>query len=298
MHRVARTARDFPRNGMSNVVDCPKLGSFEYRVVRTLGTGAGSTILLIEDAKTGRRLALKVVKRHEPEDDVYITQAVHEFDVAQRLNHPSLLKIHDIRVKKGWFKTSGVELLMEYVLGENLDQLGTRDIPTLVLIFLHVASALKHMHRRGIYHGDLKPSNIMLANNGTVRVLDFGTCWIRGQPKDRVQGTPQYMAPEQAIERTVGEKTDVYNFGATMYRLLTGEYANLGIPGVGDGAIGSRMRPKRPHDLDNDVPFALDGVVMACLETSPERRPESFHEIKRELVAVAKQLGLDEDDSS
>ena len=283
---------------MSNVAEPPKLGTFEYRVVRSLGTGAGSTILMIEDTKNGRRLALKVVKRHEPADDVYINQAIHEFDVARRLNHPGLLKIFDMRVKKGWFKTSGVELLMEYVQGDTLDELGVRDIPNLVLIFLHVCSAMKHMHRRGIYHGDLKPSNIMLSTNRDVRVLDF---WhsvdLKGQPKDRVQGTPQYMAPEQAIERTVGEKTDIYNFGATMYRLLTGDYANMGLPAVGNGALGL-MRPKRPKEYDRTVPTVLDETIMSCLQTSPERRPESFHEIKHRLVAVAKELGLDEDDSS
>jgi serine/threonine-protein kinase len=282
---------------MPTVVESPKLGAFEYRVVRPLGTGAGSTILLIEDTKNGRRLALKVVKRQGPEDDIYVNQAIHEFDVARRLNHPGLLKIHDMRIQKSWFKTSGVELLMEHVQGDNLDNVEVHDLPDVVLIFLHVCSALKHMHRRGIYHGDLKPSNIMLAKDGSVRVLDFGTAWIKGQPKDRVQGTPQYMAPEQAIERTVGEKTDIYNFGATMYRLLTGEYANLGLPAVGNGSVG-RIRLKRPCEYDRNVPQVLDKTIMACLETNPERRPANFHDIKHLLVVAANELGLNEKDSS
>jgi eukaryotic-like serine/threonine-protein kinase len=282
---------------MSKVIATPKLAEVPFRVVRPLGTGAGSTILLVEDTNDGKKYALKVVKRQSADDDIYVAQALHEFDVAQRLNHPSLLKIHDCRLKKSWFKTAGVELLMEYVNGQTLDELAKADLPSLVLIFLHVASAMKHMHRRGIYHGDLKPSNIMLANDGSVKVLDFGTAWIRGQPKDRVQGTPQYMAPEQAVERTVDDKTDIYNFGATLYRLVTGEYANLGIPGVGNGAIGTRGRLRSPAELDRTVHVFLSETIMGCLETSRDRRPPGFHEIKRKLVVVAKAMGLEQQDS-
>ncbi len=81
-------------------------------------------------------------------------------------------------------------------------------------------------------------------------MLDFGTAWIKGQPKNRVQGTPQYMAPEQATEKSVNEKTDLYNFGATMYRLLTGNYANLGLPTELNGVLGRRARPDPPSEVD------------------------------------------------
>src|SRR5688572_26978803 len=173
---------------MSQVTPCPKLAEMEYRVVRALGAGAGSSILLVSDVKSGTKYALKVVKRQDASDDIYIKQAQHEFDIAQRLNHASLLKIHDCRVKRSWLKISGVDLLMEYVDGRTLDDLQKAPLGQLVLMFVHVASALNHMHRRGVYHGDLKPSNIMLSRTGEVKVLDFGTAWLRGQPKDRVQG--------------------------------------------------------------------------------------------------------------
>src|SRR6516225_7697260 len=126
---------------MSNVVNEPRLYGMDYRVVKELGTGAGSTILLISDSKMGGQYALKVVKRQDAADDIYVAQATHEFEVAQKLNHPSLLKIYDCRVKRAWLKVVGVELLMEYVDGRTLDTLERADRGQLVLIFIHVASA-------------------------------------------------------------------------------------------------------------------------------------------------------------
>ncbi|MEO6808532.1 MAG: serine/threonine-protein kinase [Isosphaeraceae bacterium] len=281
---------------MSNVTGPITLDGMDYRVVKPLGTGAGSTILQIQDTKLGTKYALKVVKRQSADDDIYINQATHEFEVASRLNHENLLKIHDCRVKRAWFKVSGVDLLMEFVDGLTLDEIACESIPQLVLIFINVASAVGHMHRRGIYHGDLKPSNILLSRTGEVKVIDFGTAWIKGQPKDRVQGTPQYMAPEQATEKTVNERTDLYNFGATMYRLFTKEYANLGLPQLGDGGIGHRGRPSTPVSLVPEIPGTLNEIIMACLEPTPDRRPAGVLEVKQKLVAVAKHLRLKSED--
>ncbi len=148
---------------MTNVSSLPRLSEMTYRVINVLGNGAGSTILLISDKTAGgQRYALKVVKRQDAEDDIYIAQARREYEVSQKLNHESIVKIYDMRVKRAWFRVTGVELLMEYIDGHTLDETETRGIGQLVLIFLQVARALEHMHRRGVYHGDLKPSNIML----------------------------------------------------------------------------------------------------------------------------------------
>ena len=272
----------------------PSFTGLDYKVVKALGTGAGSSILLIRCVELGHQYALKVVRRHDADDDIYINQATHEFEVATRLNHRSILKIHDSRVKKKWFRVDGVELLMEYVDGSTLDESACDAIGQLVLVFIRVASAMAHMHRRGIYHGDLKPGNIMLSRTGEVKVIDFGTAWIKGQPKDRVQGTPQYMAPEQATEKTVDAKTDLYNFGATMYRMFTGEYANLGIPAIG-GALDARTR-KPPLELKPELPGTLNETILRCLDISPDRRPANFHEVKDQLVALARYLDLRPDD--
>ena len=216
---------------MANASGTPKLSGMKYRVVSELGKGAGSTILLISDKTAGgKRYALKIVRKQEPEDDVYIQQARTEFEAAQKLNHAAIAKIYDYRQRRSWFKVTGCELLMEYVNGKTLDEVEAPELGQLVLIFGQVASAMAHMHRRGVFHGDMKPHNVMLSKGGQVKLIDFGTAWIRGQDKNRIQGTPQYMAPEQAVEKVVDEKTDIYNLGATMYRMFTGRFVQQGIP--------------------------------------------------------------------
>jgi eukaryotic-like serine/threonine-protein kinase len=278
------------RNRMAKELITPKLAGMQYRVVSELGTGAGSTILLIADKKTGKRYALKVVKRQDEEDDVFIAQAVHEYEVLQKLNHDTILKIYDCRQRRRLFKLSGVDLLMEYVEGRTIDELEAPEISQLVLIFHQVADGLVHMHRRGVFHGDLKPSNIMLTKTGSVKIIDFGTAWVRGQDKNRVQGTPQYMAPEQATEKVVDEKTDIYNFGATLYRMFTGHYANIGIPKTGDASAKNKLRP--PVFFTPNLPPLLNELIIACLELSPDKRPESSFEVKSQLDKVIKQMGL------
>jgi eukaryotic-like serine/threonine-protein kinase len=272
--------------------ESPKFAGMKYRVVDTLGTGAGSTILLISDKTAGgKRYAMKVVRKQEPEDEVYVQQAKTEFEAAKKLNHPAIAKVFDCRTKKAWFKVTGVELLLEYVDGKTLDEIEAPALGQLVLMFCQVASALTHMHRRGVFHGDLKPANIMLAKNGQVKLIDFGTAWVRGQDKNRVQGTPNFIAPKQATEKVVDEKTDIYNLGATMYRMFTGRYAQQGIPKPGDDR---KLVP--PMKVNARIPPALNELIIACLSLDPSKRPAGMFEVRDQLSAIAKQMGLAEVD--
>ncbi len=277
---------------MTKVSSTPKLAGMKYRVVNQLGTGAGSTILMISDKTAGgKRYALKVVRKQEPEDEVFVQQALTEFEAAKKLNHPAIAKVFDCRLKRSWFKVRGVELLIEFVEGKTLDEIEAPELGQLVLMFCQVSSALTHMHRRGVFHGDLKPANIMLNKTGQVKLIDFGTAWIRGQDKRRVQGTPQYIAPEQAVEKTVDERTDIYNLGATMYRMFTGRFVQQGIPKPGDD-----RKLVSPVKINARIPAALSELIIASLSLDPSRRPASMFEIREQLSAVAKHMGLAEVD--
>jgi serine/threonine-protein kinase len=147
------------------------------------------------------------------------------------------------------------------------------------------------MHRRGVFHGDLKPHNIMLSKSGQVKLIDFGTAWLRGQDKNRVQGTPQYMAPEQAVDKVVDEKTDIYNLGATMYRMFTGRFVQQVIPKPGD-----ERKVTLPNKLNPRIPADLNVLIVACLQSSPDKRPSGMFEIRDHLVKIAKEMGLAEVD--
>ncbi len=273
---------------MAKASVAPQFSGMKYRVVNTLGSGAGSTILLISDKTAGgKRYALKVVRKQDPEDEIYVQQALTEFEAAKKLNHPAISKVYDCRLKKSWFKITGVELLLEFDDGKTLDEIEAPQMGQLLLMFCHVASAMAHMHRRGVYHGDLKPGNIMLTGNGQVKLIDFGTAWVRGQDKSRVQGTPQYIAPEQASEKTVDERTDMYNLGATMYRMFTGRFAQQGIP-----KPGSDRKLPAPSKVNARIPPPLSELIVACLNLDPSKRPAGMFEIRDQLSGIAKQIGL------
>src|SRR6185295_15493390 len=131
-------------------------------------------------------------------------QAKHEFHIAQLLDHVNLIKVHTLETQRDWlFRVCKVHLLIEYVNGKTLDQTSKLSLPRLVQVFAKIAAGLAHMHRRNVFHADLKPNNILLSRAGEVKIIDYGLAWIKGEPKGRVQGTPEYMAPEQAKQGVV-----------------------------------------------------------------------------------------------
>src|SRR5262245_58954981 len=194
----------------------------KFQVVGPLGTGAHSTILHIRRTEDAKNYALKVVPIAGAGDQKFLEQAQHEFRVGQMLGHPNLVKVYALEPVKDWlFRTRKVHLLIEYVNGKTLDTAPRLKLPHLLQIFAQVSNGLVHMHRRNVYHADLKPNNILLSKAGEVKIIDFGLAWVKGETKDRVQGNPEYMAPETHKHKMVNERTDIYNLGATMYRMLT-----------------------------------------------------------------------------
>src|SRR5262249_27767871 len=151
--------------------------------------------------------------------------AQHEFRVAQRLNHPNLIKIYTMEATRDWlFRVRVVHLLIEYCSGKPVDEYKRLPVPTLIRIFRRVAAGMNHMHRAEVFHGDMKPNNILLGPTGDVKIIDYGLARIRGEDRGRLQGTPEYLAPETANRNIVSDKSDIYNFGATMYRLVTWQH--------------------------------------------------------------------------
>jgi serine/threonine protein kinase len=265
-----------------------------FQVLGQLGTGAHSTILHVRRNTDSTQYALKVVPIDGQPDHKFLEQAQHEFKVAQMLDHPNLIKIYALETIKDWlFRVRKVHLLIEYVNGKTLDTYPKLPLAQLVQIFVRIAAGMVHMHRRGVCHADLKPNNILLSRSGEVKIIDYGLAWVRGEQKGRVQGTPQYMAPEQAKEGIVTERTDIYNFGATMYRLVTWRLPPNALE-VADLPIDSKTRArllKPVRDLNPEVPQELAQLIHRCLEASPGKRPERSSEVQGILDRLADELG-------
>jgi eukaryotic-like serine/threonine-protein kinase len=267
-------------------MDIGPIGKFQ--VLGTLGSGAHSSILHIRRSRDSKHYALKVVPIGGKEDLKFLEQAQHEVRIAAMLDHPNLIKVYTLETPRDWlYRLRKVHLLIEYVNGKTLDIVPRLSIPRLVQIFVQVAAGMVHMHRKGVFHADLKPNNILLSRAGEVKIIDFGLAWIRGQAKGRVQGTPEYMAPEQAHHGMVNERTDIYNLGATMYRMFTGRFVQQGIPKPGDDR---KLVP--PLKVNSRIPGPLNQLIIACVELDPSRRPAGMFEIRDQLSATAKQMGL------
>jgi len=267
----------------------------KFQVVGTLGTGAHSTILHVRRSADAKHYALKVVPIGGPDETKFLEQAQHEFRVAQLLDHQNLIKIYALELVKDWlFRTRKVQLLIEFVNGKTLDTFPRIDIPKLVQIFVKVAGGLVLMHRRGVCHADLKPNNIMLSRTGEVKILDYGLAWVKGENKDRVQGTPEYMAPEQAKRGVVNERTDIFNFGATMYRLVTWRMPpSIASAEAGGLNIDAKTWPtllKPVKEYSPTAPAALCNLIQQCLEFNANKRPERMSEVQGTLDHMADEL--------
>jgi serine/threonine protein kinase len=274
----------------------------KFHVVGKLGSGAHSTILHVRRGADSKNYALKVVPINGPEDMKFLEQARHEFKIAQMLEHPNLIKIHALESSRDWlFRIRKVHLLIEYVEGKTLDTYPRFPIPKLVQIFEKVAAGLVHMHRRNVYHSDVKPNNILLSKRGQVKIIDYGLARLRGSSTVRVQGTPEYMAPEQAKKAIVNEQTDIFNFGATMYRLVAWRLPPRAMP-EGEGAIlvdGKTWKRilKPVSEFNKEAPPALCELIERCLEYNPAARPERISEVQGALDHLAEELVQSPDDS-
>jgi len=260
-----------------------------YHLVRPIGRGAGAVISLAQ-RRDGQQVAIKHVVRREPEDEKYIAQAENEFAVARQFEHPYLRRCYElVRVRK-WMKTRELYLIMEYVDGDTLEHQRPTELAEIVGIFLQVAEGLQALHRLGFAHADMKPNNIVLVRDGSLKIIDFGQSCPLGCVKTRVQGTPDYMAPEQVQRKEIDQRTDVFNLGATMYWVVTGRAFRTIMPTspsiTGKIPLESQRGNEPPHELKPELPLSLSRLIMECCETRRESRPPDMRAVISRLDLV------------
>jgi serine/threonine protein kinase len=161
-----------------------------------------------------------------------------------------------------------------------------------VQVFKCVAEGLVHMHRRGVFHGDLKPNNVLVSRAGDVKVIDYGLARVKGEPCDRIQGTPEYMAPETAEHRLVNERSDVFNFGAALYRMVTTKLPPAVISGRGQPIPAKTWAGllKPVKELTPGTPPALCDLIDRCLSYDAVKRPARMSEVQGALDRLADDL--------
>ena len=261
-----------------------------YDFVSHLGRGAGAAISLATQVATKRLFVVKHVVRHSDQDDKFIAQAETEYEISHQLEHPYLRRCYDIvRIRK-WLKVRHLFLIMEYVDGVRLEDRRPKNLAGAIAVFRRVADGLGAMHDAGFVHADIKPNNILLSKGGGLKIIDFGQSCAVGHVKTRVQGTPDYIAPEQVLRHPIDRRTDVFNLGATMYWILTGKFFITMIQNAPAGSkrieIESMRGNEPPHTLDRKIPVALSRLVMECCETQPDRRPRDMKQLTSRLDTI------------
>jgi serine/threonine protein kinase len=207
------------------------------------------------------------------------------------LDHPNLVKVYALETESGWFSgPKRAKLLIEYVPGRPMDGLPLLRMAKLIRVFERIADGLMHMHKRGVYHADLKPNNLIYDRGTRVKVIDYGLAWVKGEAKNRVQGTPEYMAPETVSHKLVNERTDIYNFGATMYRLCTLQLPPCWVTADGGLPLSGKVFKEqiRPVNEANPlVPRGLAELIHQCLAPKATGRPERMSQVQGALDQLA-----------
>jgi eukaryotic-like serine/threonine-protein kinase len=254
-----------------------------YRVERLIGKGTMGVVYEASHLRFSRRFAIKVLSPTLTRNREAMARFRQEAEITASLGHPHILQVVDFNTFDGC-----PYIVMELLVGENLGERMTRDkrmpVAAVSSIFSQAASALDAVHQHGVVHRDLKPSNIFLCYDGRaddfVRVLDFGISKVLGAEEGltgtgAVLGSPQYMAPEQALGRSaaVDRRTDVYATGAILYEMLAGQAPFEGadtLPELLEQIVGQRPAPI--PTLRPGLPSQLDRVIARALEKEPADR--------------------------
>lgn len=261
-----------------------------YRILSEIGRGAASIIYLVQDERTKQVWCLKHVRKENPKDQRFLDQAENEFTVSKHLDHPGLRRVERMIKKGSFLKTNELYLVMELVDGVSMERQPPRTFEEALHALHQVAEALAHMHARGYVHADMKPNNIVLSDRNTAKVIDLGQSCAAGTVKERIQGTPDYIAPEQVHRRPITPRTDIYNLGATIYWVLTRHHIPTAL-GKGDSLVQSlddnlMERPRPASELNPRIHPRLNELIMACVEIDPDRRPESMRFVADRLELV------------
>ena len=251
-----------------------------FDVIEYLGSGARSSIWRVRHQRTGQDYALKRVFKKAGDDERFFQQAINEFEIARKFDHPAIRKYYKLRRIRNLFKTKELLLLMELCHGQSCQAKPPSDILQTVRIFRAVADALSYMHSKGYIHADIKPNNIIVADDGTVKIIDFGQSCRIGTVKERIQGTPDFIAPEQVKREPLDARTDVFNFGASLYWVLTGKAIPTMLSNHPGGIkLISDLRPTPPEEINKKAPRSLSRLVLDCVAINPADRPSSAKDL-------------------
>ncbi len=251
--------------------------SDQFTIVRRLGIGARTVIYLATDRNNDQAVALKRAVYERPEDSRIFEQIQTEYKVARHIDHPYIRKCHQLIKKRNILRARELLLSMELFDGRPLEDSPSLSLVDVLLVFRMVATGLNAMHQKGFVHCDIKPNNILIGANGAIKIIDLGQSCKIGTVKPRIQGTPDYIAPEQVRRQRLDQRTDIFNLGATMYWAFTGRNVPTLIPKKTNRvAVVVAKNFPAPHEFHKRIPFGVSKLITDCIKDEPVERPANM----------------------
>ncbi len=253
-----------------------------YEIHELIGVGGMANVYRCTDTRDDREVAIKILKDEYLNNDEFIRRFKNESKAIAMLSHPNIVKVYDVS-----FGDMIQYIVMEYIDGitlkEYIDRQGVIEWKDVLHLMTQVLRALQHAHESGIVHRDIKPQNIMLLQDGTIKVTDFGIARFSDKATrtmtDQAIGSVHYIAPEQARGDVTDGKTDIYSVGVMLYEMLTGRLPFEGDSAVTVALMQLQSTPKRPREVNPSIPVGLEQITMRAMEKQPERRYTSAAEM-------------------
>ena len=269
-----------------------------YQIIRLIGEGGMANVYLAHDTILDRDVAVKILRGDLAGDEKFVKKFQREAISASSLNHPNIVELYDVGEDNGQYF-----IVMDYVVGKNLKSLvkkrGALTLPEVIDIMLQLTSAIAHAHDSYIIHRDIKPQNVLILDNGMVKITDFGIATALNNHEltetNSVMGSVHYLPPEQANGNGATVKSDIYSLGILMFELLTGK-----VPFKGDNAVEiaiKQMKTPIPsvRKYDEDIPQSVENVILRSCAKNPKNRYDSAREMHDDLKTVLSKDRQDED---
>ena len=265
-----------------------------YEILELIGTGGMALVYRARCHRLNRMVAIKILKEDLAGDDEFRRRFHTESQAVAMLSHPNIVAVYDVS-RSGNVEYIVMELIEGITLKQYINRKGLLNWKEALHFATQVTKALSHAHSRGIIHRDIKPHNIMILKDGSVKVADFGIARLLSVQNTLTQealGSVHYISPEQAKGGYVDARCDIYSVGVVMYEMLTSR-----LPFVGESAVSVAIQhisaiPLMPSDINPDIPIGLESITMRAMEPDLSLRFMSAEEMLHDLEEFRKNPGI------
>ncbi len=257
-----------------------------YEIQEIIGVGGMANVYKAYDVIDGRTVAVKILRDEHMQNEDIVRRFRNESKAISVLTHPNIVKVYDVS-----FNDKIQYIVMEYIDGitlkEYIDQQHVLRWKEAVHFTVQILRALQHAHDKGIVHRDIKPQNIMLLSDGTIKVADFGIArFARSSQQtltDHAIGSVHYISPEQARGDVTDEKSDIYSVGVMLYEMTTGKLPFNADSPVTVALQQIQSQPKKPREINSEIPEGLESITIRAMQKDPARRYQSAAEMLRDI---------------